>query len=59
MNLKLIAGAMALSAALSSFAQTHVMDVNTGKNGAPIQNTMYGIFLRTSTMEQTEACMAS
>lgn len=44
MNLKLIAGAMALSAALSSFAQTHVMDVNTGKNGAPIQNTMYGIF---------------
>lgn len=44
MNLKLIAGAMALSAALSSFAQTHVMDVNTGKKGAPIQNTMYGIF---------------
>lgn len=44
MNLKLIAGAMALSAALSSFAQTHVMDVNTGKKGAPIQKTMYGIF---------------
>lgn len=44
MNLKLIAGAMALSAALSSFAQTHVMDVNTSKKGAPIQNTMYGIF---------------
>lgn len=44
MNLKLIAGAMALSAALSSFAQTHVMDVNTSKKGAPIQKTMYGIF---------------
>ncbi len=44
MNLKLIAGAIALSAALASQAQTHVMDVNTGKNGAPIQKTMYGIF---------------
>jgi len=45
MNLRLIAGAAALAAALtSSFAQPRVMDVNTGKNGAPIQKTMYGIF---------------
>lgn len=46
MNLRLIAGAAALAAALtSSFAQPRVMDVDTGKNGAPIQKTMYGIFL--------------
>lgn len=45
MNLRLIAGAAALAAALtSSFAQPRVMDVDTGKNGAPIQKTMYGIF---------------
>lgn len=44
MNIKLIAGAMALSSALASFAQTRVMNVDTGKKGAPIQNTMYGIF---------------
>lgn len=59
MNLRLIAGAAALAAALtSSFAQPRVMDVDTGKNGAPIQKTMYGIFLRTSTMVPTAAFTA-
>lgn len=35
---------MALSASLTASAQTHVMDVNAKKLGAPIQSTMYGIF---------------
>ena len=29
---------------MASFAQTHVMDVNTKKAGATVQNTMYGLF---------------
>ena len=33
-----------LAASLTATAQTHVMDVNTNKLGAPVQPTMYGIF---------------
>ena len=33
-----------LAASLSAGAQTHVLDVNTKKLGAPVQPTMYGIF---------------
>ena len=33
-----------LAASLTATAQTHVMDVNTKKLGAPVQPTMYGIF---------------
>ena len=33
-----------LAAGLTATAQTHVMDVNTKKLGAPVQPTMYGIF---------------
>lgn len=44
MNRKLLTCALALSTALSSFAQSHVMDVNTEKAGATVQNTMYGLF---------------
>ena len=36
--------ALALSATLAATAQTHVIDVNTKKLGAPVQSTMYGIF---------------
>lgn len=35
---------LALSACLTIQAQTHVMDVETNKIGAPIQKTMYGLF---------------
>jgi alpha-L-arabinofuranosidase len=35
---------MALASTLTMTAQTHVMDVNTKKVGAPIQKTMYGLF---------------
>jgi len=44
MNNKLIACALALSSALGSVAQTHVLDVNTKKLGATVQSTMYGLF---------------
>ena len=44
MNIKFLTCAMALSASLTASAQTHVMDVNAKKLGAPIQSTMYGIF---------------
>ena len=44
MKLRMMTCAIALTAALSASAQTHVMDVNTKKLGAPIQPTMYGIF---------------
>lgn len=45
MNCRLLTCAVALTAAASSFAQsTHVMDVNTKKAGAVVQNTMYGLF---------------
>ena len=33
-----------LTASLTAGAQTHVLDVNTKKMGAPVQPTMYGIF---------------
>ena len=33
-----------LSFSLLATAQTHVLDVNTKKLGAPVQPTMYGIF---------------
>lgn len=33
-----------LAASLSATAQTHVMDINTKKIGAPVQSTMYGLF---------------
>lgn len=44
MKLKFII--LALSAAVSSLsiAQTHVIDVNTSKRGAPVRSTMYGQF---------------
>lgn len=45
MKKQLIFGALALSAALPLNAQTqHIMDVNTAKQGAAVQPTMYGIF---------------
>lgn len=44
MNHKLLTCALALSSALASVAQTHVMDVNTKKTGATVQSTMYGLF---------------
>ena len=44
MTLKLFSCAVALTAALSASAQSHVMDVKAGKLGAPVQSTMYGIF---------------
>ena len=44
MKLRLFTCAVALSATLCASAQTHVMDVNTKKLGAPVQSTMYGIF---------------
>ena len=44
MKLKLFSCAVAMTATLSASAQTHVMDVNTKKLGAPVQSTMYGIF---------------
>lgn len=45
MNHRLLTCALVLTAATSSFAQnTHVMDVNTKKAGAVVQNTMYGLF---------------
>ena len=45
MNRKLLTCALALGAATASFAQSaHVMDVNTKKAGATVQNTMYGLF---------------
>lgn len=44
MNHRLLTCAITLAAAASSFSQTHVMDVNTKKTGATVQNTMYGLF---------------
>ncbi len=44
MNHRLLTCAIALTSALASMAQTHVMDVNTKKAGATVQNTMYGLF---------------
>ena len=44
MKVRIITGAMALAFSISMSAQTHVMEVNTKKIGAPIQPTMYGLF---------------
>ena len=33
-----------LAISLTAAAQTHVIDINTKKLGAPIQPTMYGLF---------------
>ena len=44
MTLKPLCCALAVSAALSMTAQTHVMDVKASKLGAPVQSTMYGLF---------------
>ena len=43
MKFELLTCALALSS-LTATAQTHVMDVNTKKIGAPVQSTMYGLF---------------
>ena len=44
MKIKFITGALALASSLTLSAQSHVMEVNTKKIGAPIQPTMYGLF---------------
>ena len=44
MKLKTLGCAIALASALAAQAQTNVMDINTKKVGAPVQNTMYGLF---------------
>ncbi len=44
MKLKLFSCALALTAALTAQAQTHVMDVKTQKAGAAVPSTMYGLF---------------
>lgn len=43
-NYKQLTCALAMLASLSAPAQSHVMDVDTKKAGAPIQSTMYGLF---------------
>ncbi|MBO7129960.1 MAG: hypothetical protein J6W05_09360 [Prevotella sp.] len=44
MRLKLFVGALALVSSLAVSAQSHMMEVNTKKIGAPVQSTMYGLF---------------
>ena len=44
MKFKIIAGALALVSCLAVSAQSHMMEVNTKKIGAPVQPTMYGLF---------------
>ncbi len=44
MNKTLLTCALALTSLLPSFGQQHVIEVNTKKLGAPIQETMYGFF---------------
>lgn len=44
MKTRLIGCAIALTATMAASAQTHVMEVNTAKVGAPVQKTMYGQF---------------
>jgi len=44
MKLRIVAGALALVSSLAVSAQSHMMEVNTKKIGAPVQPTMYGIF---------------
>lgn len=44
MNFRQLTCALALSTAMTAAAQSHVMEINTKKAGAPIQPTMYGMF---------------
>ena len=44
MKLRISVSSLTLFSALALSAQTHVMEVNTKKVGAPVQATMYGIF---------------
>ena len=44
MKLRISVSFLTLFSALALSAQTHVMEVNTKKVGAPVQSTMYGIF---------------
>ena len=44
MKSRIIASALALVSCLTMSAQSHMMEVNTKKIGAPVQSTMYGIF---------------
>ena len=44
MKIKVLSCAIALASAMTANAQTNVMDINTKKVGAPVQNTMYGLF---------------
>ena len=44
MRFRFFSCAIALSAALSASAQSHILDIKTAKLGAPVQSTMYGIF---------------
>ena len=44
MNFRQLTCALALSTAMTATAQTHLMEINTKKAGAPIQPTMYGMF---------------
>ena len=44
MKLRFLTGALALVSCLSLSAQSHTMEVNTKKLGAPVQPTMYGLF---------------
>lgn len=44
MNFRQLTCALALSTAMMAAAQTHLMEINTKKAGAPIQPTMYGMF---------------
>ena len=44
MKLKFSVSFLTFFSALTLSAQTHVMEVNTKKVGAPVQPTMYGIF---------------
>lgn len=44
MKLRKLTCAIALTAAIAANAQTNVMDINTKKAGAVVQNTMYGLF---------------
>ncbi len=44
LKMKKLTTLLLLAASLTATAQTHVMDVNTKKLGAPVQPTMYGIF---------------
>ena len=44
MKLRILTGTLALASCLCVSAQSHMMEVNTKKLGAPVQPTMYGLF---------------